>query len=277
MVRNRFGRLVVCLLFVPALSGISLAQDPALLAVTRPRYVQPPISLTNGIPANNDVNTTRVTEVIPAEYRKRYLKWRNDFLSTQAGQSQWNRYALDPNFSLTITVSKDLAEGAIVDTYQWDENGRLTTATIRLGNKLDSGYPSSINYPITCSLAPGHLPPEAKGTILAATKIAHEFGHLDRTMTMDGQMYELQNRMMLEYNRIFDSNGRDVRDPRLLELVEEMDGTPVSIKQDREAWAEMGAALYLQERLAKNRKIKMPGPIREAIEAYYLAYPGRLD
>jgi hypothetical protein len=96
-------------------------------------------------------------------------------------------------------------------------------------------------------------------------------------MSMDGRLYELQNRLMLEYNRVFDSNGRDCQDPRLLELVEEMDGTPVSIKQDRECWAEVGALLYLQDRLAKNRNIKMPQPIKQAIETYNLTYPGRLE
>jgi len=224
-----------------------------------------------------DINRSRVIELIPAQYRKRYLKWRNDYLSTAVGRTQWDRYALDANFTLTITVSKDRAEGAILDSYRWDETGRLNAATITLGNKLDSGYPSSINYPITCSLAPGNLPPEVKGTILAATKLAHEFGHLNRTMTMDGRLYQLQNSLMIEYNRIFDANGRNCQDLRLLELVNRMDGTPVSIAQDRESWAEVGAILYLQERLAGDRNIKMPEPIKQAIEGYYLAYPGRVE
>ena len=279
MARDRFGRLVLLAFgfWIPAAGTLCLGQETSVSTATRPRYALTFISSNESVPTNSNLNTSRVMELVPAKYHKRYLKWRNDYLSTAAGRSEWNRYARDSGFTLTITVSKDLAEGAIVDSYKWDENGRLTAATIRLGNKLDSGYPSSINYPVTCSLAPGHLPPEVKGTILGATKIAHEFGHLDHMMSMDGRTYELQNRLMLEYNRIFDSNGRDVRDPRLLELAKEMDGTPVSIKQDRECWAEAGAALYLQERLAKNRKIKMPGQIRDAIEAYYLTYPGRVE
>jgi len=226
---------------------------------------------------SKDRGSGQVTEVIPPKYRKRYLKWRNDYLSTAAGRAQWGRYAFDPNFSLTITISTAQAEGAVVEDYTWDDNGRLIGATIKLGNKLDSGYPSSINYPITCALAPGNLPPEVKGTILAATKIAHEFGHLEQTISMDGRLYELQNRLMLKYNDIFFVNGFNVQDPRLVELAREMDGTPVSIKQDRERSAEVGALQYLQERLRTHGKIKMPEPVKQAIDAYYLAYPGRFE
>ncbi len=160
--------------------------------------------------------------------------------------------------------------------FRWDEDGKLIAATIILGGKLDSGYPSSINYPITCSLAPGNLPPEVRGAILAATKMAHEFGHLDRIMTMDGRLYESQNRLMVEYNEIFFENGRDAQDARLVELVDQMGGTPVSIAQDRESWAEVGALLFLQERLRKDHRIKMPSPVRQAIESYFVTYPGRM-
>src|SRR6266536_3081808 len=181
MARNRFGRLALLAFgfWIPAVGAVCLCQEISVLTATRPRHVLRFITFDEIVPTNSELNTSRVIENIPAKYHKRYLKWRNDYLSTEAGRSQWNRYALDPNFTLTVTVSKELAEGAVVDTFQWDENGRLTAATMRLGNKLDSGYPSSFNYPITCSLAPGNLPPEVKGTILAATKIAHEFGHLD--------------------------------------------------------------------------------------------------
>ena len=282
MTRNRFERLAIFALLcsfptflVAGYSGPAQVISPRT-AIPR-RYILPFVRSNESVSESADINRSRVIELIPAQYRKRYLKWRNDYLSTAVGRTQWDRYALDANFTLTITVSKDRAEGAILDSYRWDETGRLNAATITLGNKLDSGYPSSINYPITCSLAPGNLPPEVKGTILAATKLAHEFGHLNRTMTMDGRLYQLQNSLMIEYNRIFDANGRNCQDLRLLELVNRMDGTPVSIAQDRESWAEVGAILYLQERLAGDRNIKMPEPIKQAIEVYYLAYPGRVD
>ncbi|HEY2972490.1 MAG TPA: hypothetical protein VGJ48_08260 [Pyrinomonadaceae bacterium] len=282
MTRNRFERLAIFALLcsfptllVAGNSGPAQAISPrAAIPLT---YTLPLAGSHATISESADINRSRVIELIPAEYRKRYLKWRNDYLSTEVGRNQWDRYALDTNFTLTITVSKDRAEGAILDGYRWDATGRLIGASITLGTKLDSGYPSSINYPITCSLAPGNLPPEVKGTILAATKLAHEFGHLNRTMTMDGRLYQLQNSLMIEYNRIFETNGRNCQEPRLLELVRKMDGTPVSIAQDRESWAEVGAILYLQERLAGDRNIKMPDAIKQAIEGYYVTYPGRVD
>ena len=220
--------------------------------------------------------SSSVRELIPAEYRKRYQKWKGEYLRTEAGRSQWERYAHDPHFILTVAISSEQGEGAIVDGFVWDEAGRLVAATITLGNKLDSGYPSSLNYPITCSLAPGNIPPEVKGNILAATKLAHEFGHLNFISNMDGRLYQLQNRLMLRYNSIFYANNRNTHDPRLLELAQQMGGTPVSIAQDRESWAEVGAILYLKERLPElNHHARIPRPIREAIQAYYLTYPDR--
>ncbi len=217
-------------------------------------------------------------ESIPAQYRKRYVEWKGEYLSTEAGREEWFRYAYNPNFTLTITVSKAEQHGARIDGYQWNESGKLIAATIILGNKLDSGYPSSFNYPITCSLAPGNLPSEVKGRILAATKMAHEFGHLDQILSIDGRLFQLQNALMLEYNQIFNTNRYDVHDLRLVKLAERMGGTPVSIAQEREHWAEMGALLYLKQRLPElSKRAKLPSPVKEAIESYYLTYPERLQ
>lgn len=260
-----------------ALTGawLGLAAVPTTRALASMSLTAPRAGL-EAMPAAVDQKAAgRVIEVIPSRYQKRYSKWKNEFLSTAVGRSQWDRYALDTSFTLTITVSHQQAQGALVDDYRWDDSGKLVAATIFLGDRLDSGYPNSINYPITCSLAPGNLPPEVRGTILAATKIAHEFGHLNRTMNMDGSQFRLQNRLMIEYNEIFNTNGHDVLDPRLLALEKAMDGTPVSIAQDRESWAEVGAIRYLQERLGRDHHAKMPQPVRQAIEAYVITYPGR--
>lgn len=224
--------------------------------------------------ANAEPAGKRVRELIPSKYRKRYLKWRSEYLSTAAGREEWQQFNSDPIFRLTITISEEQGEGAVVQQFHWDSYGRLTAATIVLGNKLDSGYPNPFNYPITCSLAPGNLPPEVRGTILAATKLAHEFGHLNRIMTL-GQLYQRQNDLMTEYNEIFYSNGHNTHDARLVELQRQLEGTPVSVKQDREMWAEVGAILYLQERLGKSSDLKMPETVKQAIESYHLMYPGR--
>ncbi len=284
MARKRMGLLTVLsvLCFCLAFPGVLSSHAEGL---TNPDGWRRPQPLRFSLPADfapdsgpfvsTEPDTSSIKEFIPAKYKKRYLKWKDEYLSTGVGRSQWERYARDPDFTLTITISRRHKEGALVNGFRWNDEGKLLAATITLGDKLESGYPTSPNYPITCSLAPGNLPPEVKGTILAATKLAHEFGHLNRTMESDGRLYDLQNRLMLEYNEIFSKNGRNTNDPRLLELVAQMKGTPVSISQDRESWAEMGALLYLQERFKDRPKVKMPQPLRQAIEAYYLTYPGR--
>ncbi len=271
MVRQS-GRLLMvvvmgslCVLLSPRVTS-----SQGTLNFTRPRLVYADTELISTEPSDSHVK-----ELIPAKYKQRYLKWKNEYLSTPSGWSQWQRFALNNDVALTITISTKEAEGARVNAFQWDENGRLLAATIVLGNKLDSGYPSSVNYPITCSLAPGNLPSEVKGKILAATKLAHEFGHLNQIMNMDGRLYKLQNELMLEYNAILNDNGRITQDPRLLELAERMNGTPVSIAQDRESWAEIGAILFLEEKLREEYKLKMPRPIRDAINVYRLTYPQR--
>ena len=40
-----------------------------------------------------------IKEIIPAKYATRYLAWKNDFLSTQAGKDQWAIYENNPNFT----------------------------------------------------------------------------------------------------------------------------------------------------------------------------------
>jgi len=224
---------------------------------------------------STNANRSTVKELIPSEYKKRYQKWKTEYLSASVGREQWERFALNPHFELTITFSKQQAHGAKVE-FHWDDFGHLIAATILLGNKLDSGYPSAINYPITCSLSPGNLPPEVNGKILAATKLSHEFGHLNQVMSMDGRIYQMQNTVMLQYMRIFNGNGFNVHDPVLVALAEQMGGTPVSISQNREHWAEAGAIEYLQQRLPKlNKRSKIPNAVKDAIEAYQSTYGDR--
>jgi hypothetical protein len=83
---------------------------------------------------------------------------------------------------------------------------------------------------------------------------------------------------MIQYLQIFNSNGYNTHDTRLLQLSEQMGGTPVSIKQDREHWAEIGALLYLRERLPElSKRSKLPTPVKQAIDEFYSAYPGRFQ
>src|ERR1700738_3663205 len=66
----------------------------------------------------------------------------------------------------------------------------------------------------------------------------------------DSVLYQLEVQLIPQYNRIFLSNGRDPRDPRLMELARRMGATPVEIWEDREYWGETNAMLYLRDRFA---------------------------
>lgn len=211
-----------------------------------------------------------VIEIVPPQYRDRYARWKAEYLSTEAGRAQWQAYVRRDDFKLFIVVSKELGHSAEAGGYVWDSSGRLVAATIRLGPKINSGYPTTSNYPVMCSLAPTNLPPGAKGEILAAAKFAHEFGHVNYTATQDAALYRRQNELIPEYNRIFKLTRFNFDDVRLLELTRLMGGTPPEISQAREYQAEANVASYLEERFSGKSEFKtMPQPIREAIDSYY--------
>jgi RHS repeat-associated protein len=216
-----------------------------------------------------------IVENVADEYKERYKKWKDEYLSTEAGRKQWDKYANDKTFTLTITVSKDKGEGALTDGYKWDANGKLTAATITLGSKLDSGYPSPDHYPVTSSLRQGdpQYNTAVSGEVLAATKIAHEFGHVNRTASVDATLYQLQNKLIPQYNDIFFKSGAN--DPRLAQLEKQMGGTPVSINKDREHWAEANTIPFLRNRFPGGKGDSMPKRIKKAIESYQKTYPGR--
>jgi hypothetical protein len=214
-----------------------------------------------------------VIEIVPPKYRDRYARWKAEYLSTEAGRTQWQAYVRQTDFKLFIVVSKELGRSADAGDYVWDASGRLVAATIRLGPKINSGYPTTSNYPVMCSLAPTNLPPGAKGEILAAAKIAHEFGHVNYTATQDAALYRLQNELIPEYNRIFKLTHFNFEDARLLELARLMQGTPPEISQAREYQAEANVASYLEERFSGKGEFKtMPQPIREAIDSYHQGF-----
>ena len=68
-----------------------------------------------------------------------------------------------------------------------------------LGPKIGSGYPSSVDYPVTSSLQGANI----SGDVLAATKFAHEFGHVNRTGQEDSALFQLQQQLIPQYNSLF--------------------------------------------------------------------------
>ena len=217
-----------------------------------------------------------IKEVIPAKYATRYLAWKKDFLSTQAGKDQWAIYENNPNFTLTITVSRENAEGAATGKYRWDASGKLVAATITLGSRLDNGYPNPIYFPVMNSLVTTESDLPISGSTLAATKLAHEFGHVLRTAQVDALLYQLQGQLIPQYNKIFLANGRKDGDPELVDLARQMGGTPITIWEDREYWGETNAMLYLRDRITENdMRCSLFNRIRHSVDLYAKQYEKR--
>lgn len=233
-------------------------------------------SITISETSRPDDSGSGIREDIPDRYRERYQAWKKEFLSTETGREQWNRYATDPFLKLTITVTRDNAEGATTGRYKWNENGQLIAATIVLGYRLDEGYPNPIYFPVMNSLVPTGTANDVTGNTLAATKMAHEFGHVNRTAKVDGSLYQLQTQLIPQYNKIFLSNGRNPQDPRLVEMAQKLGGTPVEIWEDREYWGETNAMVFLRDRFTEERqRCPIFSRIRSRIDLYAKGYERR--
>jgi len=217
-----------------------------------------------------------IKEVIPAKYQKRYEEWKTEFLSTDIGKAQWEMYSHHPRLQLTITIGGKSTQGAGTGKYKWNDSGELVAATIMLGEKIDEGYPSAVYYPVMNALEPFESKQLINGSVLAATKIAHEFGHVMKISTTSQSLYNLQVQLFPLYNKIFLSNGYNVNDPRLVEMAQKMGGTPVEIWEDREYWGEVGAMLFLRDITARqNYQCVLFNRIREFVELYAKPYRDR--
>jgi len=190
-----------------------------------------------------------IHEEIPARDQIRYQAWKNEFLSADVGRTEWQSYAADPRLTITVTTSTSNPHGAGIGHYEWDSAGHLVAATITLGARLDEEYPEPVYYPVMNALKHDLFRHAIDRRTLAATKIAHEFGHLRRMTSMDASMYRLRMELVPSYNAIIRKNGWNDRDPRLLDMVQRMGGTPVELWEDSEYWGEVNAMLYLRDRI----------------------------
>lgn len=223
-----------------------------------------------------DDNGGGIKEDIPAKYAARYQEWKKEFLSTETGRQQWDLYQSNKQLTLTITVSRDNSEGATTGKYKWNESGQLAAATIALGFRLNEGYPNPIYFPVMNSLVPTGTSNRIAGDTLAATKMAHEFGHVNRTARVDPALYQLQTQLIPQYNKIFLTNGRNPNDAKLIELVQQLGGTPVEIWEDREYWGEANAMLYLRDRFTdEGMRCPLFSKIRHSVDLYAKPYEPR--
>lgn len=219
-----------------------------------------------------------IREQIPDKYKERFEKWKAELLSTEFGRQEWDRYANDKQFVLTITVSDARGKGAGTGQYQWNDQGKFVGATITLGEDIDKGYPNPIYYPVMNSLSADDTSYSISGKILAATKMSHEIGHVNQTAAANRNSLQLQNKLMPQYISIFLKNGRDTNDKKLVDLAKEMGGTPVEIWESREYWSEVNSMLYLKERISKEDFYCFVfNKIKRNIEQYAKDYEQRFD
>jgi YD repeat-containing protein len=229
-----------------------------------------------GLTRRADDQKTGIREEIPEKYASRYQQWKEEFLATEAGRNQWASYQSNPNFTLKIVISRDNPEGATTGNYEWNSAGQLVAATITLGCRLDAGYPNPIYFPVMNSLVPTETSYKIDGATLAATKIAHEFGHVNRTAKANAVLYQLQSQVIPQYNKIFLSNGRNASDPKLLELARQIGGTPVEVWEDREYWGEANAMVYLKDRFTEeSQRCPLFARIRRTVDLYAKSYEPR--
>jgi len=215
---------------------------------------------------------------IADKYKDRFDRWKDELLSTDFGRSQWDSYANNKEFILTIKVSSNREKGAGTDTYLWDDTGKFVGATITLGDELEKGYPNPIYYPVMNSLSAEYTSYSISGKILAATKISHEFGHVNQTAQGNKEFLLTQNKLMPIYTSIFLKNGRNTSDTKLVELAQEMGGTPVEIWESREYWSEVNAMSFLNERINKEDFYCFVfNKIKRNIEDYAKDYESRFD
>lgn len=212
------------------------------------------------------------------KYKGRFESWKADLLSTEFGRRQWDAYADNKNFVLTITISADVGKGAGTGKYLWNDAGKLVGATITLGEDLDKGNPGPVYYPVMNSLSSGDTSYSISGKLLASTKLSHEIGHVNQTALANASFIQLQENLMPVYNSIFLKNGWKANDKKLIELANQMGGTPIEIWESREYWSEVNAMLFLGERISKKDfYCHVFSKIKSNVEEYARDYKERFE
>lgn len=219
-----------------------------------------------------------IREDVPQKYRVRFEKWKAELLSTDFGRKQWESYLNNRSFVLTIKVSGSRGSDAGTDKFQWDENGNFVGATITIGSQIDDGYPPPIYYPVLNSLASDAAIYPINGSILAATKLSHELGHVAQTAEANVKSLQLQDKLVPAYISIFLKNGLNTHDKKLIDLADQMGGTPTEIWESREYWSEVTAMQFLNDRLSKDvAYCRVFEKIKRNVREYAKEYEPRFD
>lgn len=219
-----------------------------------------------------------IREDVPDKYRARFEKWKTEFLGTEFGREQWDKYANNRQFVLTIKVTGDKGKGAGTDKFVWNDAGEFIGATITLGADLDDGYPTPVYYPVLNSLSTYGSSYTISGKILAASKLSHEIGHVNQAAASNMRALQLQTKLTPLYISIFLKNGLDPKDKKLVDLASQMGGTPTELWESREYLSEINAMLYLRERISKEMfYCHVFNRIRQNLKEYARDYERRFD
>src|SRR5258708_25605310 len=89
-----------------------------------------------------------IKEDIPEKYRDRFEKWKTEFLVTDFGREEWNKYADNNHFILTITISNKRRKAAGTDKYLCDDAGNFRGATRMPRHELTASSPTPISSPV---------------------------------------------------------------------------------------------------------------------------------
>jgi RHS repeat-associated protein len=188
MYKNSLGRFTST---DPIIMAPERAVDPQQINL----YVYTRNNPLNYVDLNGEI-INEPTSFANEEEKKRYEKWKEKFLSTEEGRKMWNKYADDKGFTLDISITDRGSDqqngGAKVGDYKFDKDGNFTGASMTLGNNLENGVPNS-DYPVGSSLT------DVDGLKKAASKIAHEFGHLEQFRAIGHRFFE-QQQIIGEYN-----------------------------------------------------------------------------
>jgi RHS repeat-associated protein len=262
--------------------GRFTSADPVIIA--RERVIDPQQLNLYSYARNNPLRFTDPTgEIIneptglSEEDQKKYDKWKAAYLSTEAGRAMWAKYRDDQNFTLNVEVAdrgNDMAnKGAEVHNNVFDANGNYTGATLTLGKNLGSGVPGSTEYPITSTVG------GQKSEVIAMTKIAHEFGHLEDNRALGAAFSQLQQSLD-EYN----ARQAELTAQRASPIARANDlilgtysrrfelfygATMDAVGTGREIRAERATIPVLRGHFGKN----MPSEIKGAIEKYEKTHP----
>jgi len=192
---------------------------------------------------------TGIRVEVAEKYKVRFAKWQAELVSTDFGRAQWDRYATNRHFLLVIKVDPDHGMGAGTDKFTWDTNGNFIGATITIGSEIETGFPEPTYYPVLNALAPDTRGPAIRSSVVAAAKISHEIGHVEQTEKANMKLMQLQSKLIPQYMSIFLKNGFDENDKRLLDLEQQIGGTPTSIWEEREYTSEIDTMRYVSQRI----------------------------